>query len=198
MKYNNIKTKKGKAKPNPTKKGFEEDRATSIVRHVTKPCLLTIQHWLKLNKSPNSSVGRALGCFPNGPGFESLFGRRDLFPAEKEREVSLSSTCFLPELIFSDRKKPVFFLSEKTRRIQKCLPRFLSIFKKNTHNSILLGMLVAATLPWATAGGHCIVHAGPCNSLVHAGPASASPQCGHTRDRLFLLLFIIALCRKSE
>jgi hypothetical protein len=138
MKYNNIKTKKGKAKPNPTKKGFEEDRATSIVRHVTKPCLLTIQHWLKLNKSPNSSVGRALGCFPNGPGFESLFGRRDLFPAEKEREVSLSSTCFLPESIFSDRKKTVFFLSEKTRQIQKCLPRFLSIFKKNTHNSILL------------------------------------------------------------
>jgi hypothetical protein len=84
MKYNNIKTKKGKAKPNPTKKGFEEDRATSIVRHVTKPCLLTIQHWLKLNKSPNSSVGRALGCFPNGPGFESLFGQRDLFPAEKK------------------------------------------------------------------------------------------------------------------
>jgi hypothetical protein len=107
MKYNNIKTKKGKAKPNPTKKGFEEDRATSIVRHVTKPCLLTIQHWLKLNKSPNSSVGRALGCFPNGPGFESLFGQRDLFPAEKKKGG------FVVVNVFSSGID--FFRSEKTR-----------------------------------------------------------------------------------
>jgi hypothetical protein len=69
------------------------------------------------------------------------------------REVSLclhvffrfcKMLLFLSSPDFSDGKKPVFFLSEKTRRIQKCLPRFLSVFKKNTHNSILLLSAAAA------------------------------------------------------
>jgi hypothetical protein len=130
MKYNNIKTKKGKAKPNPTKKGFEEDRATSIVRHVTKPCLLTIQHWLKLNKSPNSSVGRALGCFPNGPGFESLFGQRDLFPAEKKGRFRCRQRVFFRNRFFPIGKNPFFSFRKKPDKFKSVYRVFFPFLKK--------------------------------------------------------------------